>query len=291
MGRRTERRVIVLGVLAFIGLYAGALFLQRSEAADRSVEIDVGDVRARDRIEVEAAVLHVDHKKGDVEIRLKFAPKGSLIGADGFLLAKQVTLFVNSEVGGHERRFEKGRPISPQDVVIKMYGGEFTDYPFDVFEATLELLLAADIDGKMETEPLAVFVKANVPGLRIDVGEETRHAPGEADVHFVISRSPLSLIVVMGVVLLYLMMTIAVVVLTWATVVRGLALDADILAYIAGLLFAFVAFRTTLPGEPPVGAVVDFLAFFWAEAIVALCLGALVVTYVRRGLAEVSRTA
>lgn len=281
-----ERRILVIVVIAFAFLYAGGLFLQRSEAAHRSVEIDVGDVHNPDRIDVEATVQNIDHKKGDVEIRLKFAPKGKLIQENGILLAKDVTLFVNSETGGHERKFEKGKPMSPQDVVVKMYGGEFTDYPFDAFDATLEMLIAADVNGKIDTEPLAVSVSANLPGLRIDIGEETKHAPGEADVHFRISRSPLSLVVVWAVIALYWLMTLAVAALTWATVFRGLELDADILAYIAGLLFAFVAFRGTMPGDPPIGALADFIAFFWAEVTILTCLIALVVTYIRRGVAR-----
>lgn len=282
MTRTRERGLWAAGALVFLVLFLGGLALQRSESSDRTVDIVVGETDAPDRVDVEASIATVDHRKRDLEIRLVFRPRGSFVQEDGFLLARDLTLFVNSETGGQERKFEKGKPMSTQDVVIKMYGGEFTDYPLDSFVADLEVLLTSVGEGgRLQPEPLGLSLAANVPGLRISVGEETGHAPGQVAIELGISRSLLTHIVAWGVIALYWLMTLAVLAVTWAIVVRGHELAADILAYIAGLLFAFVAFRTTMPGDPPIGSLSDFLAFFWCEALVALSLVALVVTYVR----------
>ena len=42
--------------------------------------------------------------------------------------------------------------------------------------------------------------------------------------------------------------------------------------FLAALLFAFPTVRNNLPGNPPIGSLNDFLAFFWTEGIVALAL-------------------
>lgn len=258
--------------------------MQRAEAGDRSLDLTIGDTKSADRIDMEAQILQVDHKRGVVEARLVFEPQGALVSKDGFLLAKDLTLLVNSETGGQDRKFEKGKPMSPQDVTLRMYNGEFADYPFDAFEAILQVIVTSGSskDGDLEVEPVSLALTANVPGLKIGVGEETGQAPGAAAVHLNISRSPLSLAVAWGVILLYWLMTLAVVGVTYSIAVRGKELAPDLLAYVAGLLFAFVAFRTTMPGDPPVGALADFLAFFWAEAIVAISLVVLVITFIRR---------
>jgi hypothetical protein len=42
--------------------------------------------------------------------------------------------------------------------------------------------------------------------------------------------------------------------------------------------------RNALPGSPPIGALNDFLAFFWTEGIVALALIGVLVAYAVRRL-------
>ena len=43
------------------------------------------------------------------------------------------------------------------------------------------------------------------------------------------------------------------------------------------MLFAFATIRNSLPNAPPIGALVDFVWFFWADAVVCLTLVAAVV--------------
>lgn len=37
----------------------------------------------------------------------------------------------------------------------------------------------------------------------------------------------------------------------------------------AATLFALVGMRNAAPGGPPIGSPIDYIAFFWAEAIIA----------------------
>ena len=38
------------------------------------------------------------------------------------------------------------------------------------------------------------------------------------------------------------------------------------------LTFAIAGFRNAAPGSPPIGSLMDYLAFFWAEAVIAVCV-------------------
>ncbi|MFD0574689.1 DUF4436 family protein [Kitasatospora gansuensis] len=40
----------------------------------------------------------------------------------------------------------------------------------------------------------------------------------------------------------------------------------------AATLFALVGLRNAAPGSPPIGSVIDYVAFFWAEGIIAASL-------------------
>ena len=48
--------------------------------------------------------------------------------------------------------------------------------------------------------------------------------------------------------------------------------DLGMLGWAAALLFALPAVRNNLPGAPPLGALIDYCAFFWAEALVGLSM-------------------
>jgi hypothetical protein len=60
--------------------------------------------------------------------------------------------------------------------------------------------------------------------------------------------------------------------------------EAGFTGFLAALLFAFPTVRNNLPGNPPIGALNDFLAFFWTEALVAVALIVVLVTYYVRRL-------
>jgi hypothetical protein len=72
-------------------------------------------------------------------------------------------------------------------------------------------------------------------------------------------------------------------VVMWALALGALAVAVSLLArrrrfegaftgLLAVLLFAFPTVRNSLPGIPPVGVLLDYAAFFWAETLVALAL-------------------
>jgi hypothetical protein len=67
----------------------------------------------------------------------------------------------------------------------------------------------------------------------------------------------------------------------WVAVL-GRRLEPQFFTWMAGTLFAIVGLRSVLPGNPPLGALPDFLVFIWAESIVALSLLCIVIVYLRR---------
>ncbi len=53
-------------------------------------------------------------------------------------------------------------------------------------------------------------------------------------------------------------------------------------SWLAALLFALPPLRNAMPSAPPIGSLSDFMAFFWAEGIVALSLATVVFAWLRR---------
>lgn len=57
----------------------------------------------------------------------------------------------------------------------------------------------------------------------------------------------------------------------WFLVTRRKGLAWPALGWMAATLFALAAFRNTAPGTPPIGCRLDYLAFLWAEILIAFC--------------------
>jgi nitric oxide reductase large subunit len=70
----------------------------------------------------------------------------------------------------------------------------------------------------------------------------------------------------------------------WFLTTRRQGLVWPALAWMAATLFALAAFRNTAPGTPPIGCVMDWFAFFWAETVIALCLIIVVTAGIRTAL-------
>ncbi|HEY6426639.1 MAG TPA: DUF4436 family protein [Acidimicrobiales bacterium] len=80
--------------------------------------------------------------------------------------------------------------------------------------------------------------------------------------------------------------------LMWALALGGVAMavimmmrkqdeiDTAAFAYLAALLFAFPLIRQTLPGNPGPGSLIDILAYYWTEVIVAITLVVLLARWI-----------
>eukprot|EP00455_Lapot_gusevi_P051802 TRINITY_DN7808_c0_g2_i3.p1 TRINITY_DN7808_c0_g2~~TRINITY_DN7808_c0_g2_i3.p1 ORF type:complete len:203 (+),score=60.07 TRINITY_DN7808_c0_g2_i3:65-610(+) len=68
-------------------------------------------------------------------------------------------------------------------------------------------------------------------------------------------------------------------VIYWMTVIRYKKTDNPaMLAFFAAVIFALPSLRNSMPFSPPIGILIDFAAFFWAEIV---AMGALLIISIR----------
>jgi hypothetical protein len=282
----TSRNLAVcIVILVAIGASYGALLAYyRGESDARSSELQVGDDTVPDRLDVNARLLSVDQQQEQAVVRLNFEPKGSVATSTG-ALASPLKLSLNSANASQERTFEAGKTMNPTDVTLDMYDGSITDYPFDRFTTELQVGASTASPSAPATQvvPVAVYFVGSLHGLKVEESELTSQASGGViPVNVTISRSPTTMAVAGFIMVLLLAIAASVLVLTFSVALWGHRLELPIVGLLGALLFGFVAFRNALPGSPPVGTLSDYLAFFWAEGIVATCLFVLVAVYLKR---------
>ncbi|GIW11750.1 MAG: hypothetical protein KatS3mg061_2807 [Dehalococcoidia bacterium] len=278
------RRVVALTVVPVVAgvLLTFSLALYLTEIGARQVHLQGGTTQP-DRLDILADVVTIDINRYEMLVRLAFVPRGALSSADGVTLARDLVLLVNAASGPSERQLAAGRLPSPTEVTLSLYGGEAADFPFDAHQATLLLTVGSGHPPSLEPMPLALEVVAGVHGLAVQA-EIVPTRDGTLEVQFSITRSWAT----KGFALLTMatMWSLALIVLglTVAVVAFGKKIEATIFSWLGAMLFAFPALRNAAPGAPPIGTLGDYLAFFWAETIVALCVVLIAVVYIRRPL-------
>lgn len=260
--------------------------------------------KSEDFIEVVAKILSIDPVKGDVSVRLEFAPQGNLSKEDG-TLARNVKFDVNSSNGKLEVSFEKGKRMPPTEALLNMYDGSVNDYPFDKHKAELLFFFTAKpekktekkaeedpdaepksetVDEEGETEvPFTLDFTPALAGYHIETTKSKDSDETFADIEMSISRSAMVEFFAVFVMILMLGVSIAVLLLTLSILLRGRKVEIAMFSFIATVIFAFVTLRNNLPGVPPVGTASDYFSFFWAIAILSLCLLTIIFTWVFRG--------
>jgi hypothetical protein len=319
--------IITVAIMIVFGIaLVLVLNIYKSEGDKRSAAVsDLGD-KDPNHIEVDVKLVSIDPNKGDIVARLEFLPKGSFTTDEGSTLARDLKLYVNSANGKQELDFPKGKRMNPMEVVVNMFDGLVTDYPFDKHSAFLEMYFlpgkeaakeksaaaapkpaeptptptpeapAAGEEQKKEegakkTEaakpdeddiPIGVDFVGSIPGFKIDAAKAKESTDDYVGIDMTISRAATTKFFSLFVMAMMWGLTIGVMLLTLSVVLRGRKVELAMFSFTAALLFAFAAVRNAQPGTPPIGTYSDFISFFWAEVIIALCLIILVFTWLLR---------
>lgn len=277
--------IVIIAVLVILGF-----IIYRQEGDNRATFLSIGadQSAAADRLDVAAAVQSVDPIKGELVVRLAFTAKGTLASEDGRSATQDLNIQTNSSTKP-EIKFKKGQPFNAVDVVVELYNGLYTDYPFDHHEGELNLSATASAPAENEGDkpveeaiPVSVELSGLVHGFRVDASASEESAPTYPAADFQVSRSASTLVWATFVMILLWLMALGVAGVTFFMVSSQRKFEFGSFAWMGGLLFAFISFRSAAPGAPPLGSMIDFVSFYWAEFIVSVCLIIMVSVYLIR---------
>jgi hypothetical protein len=279
----------VILLLIFAGAYVFVLSAYKNESNNRSAELAPDTAKAgENRIDVAGRIVSADPVKGDVVVRFEFTPHGSLAAGDGGMLSRDLDLYVSSATGKNVHEFKKGKRMNPVEAVVEIYEGEPMDYPFDAHSAELSFFFepSAGKGGEAaatESIPMTVEMRGSVAGLRLDTEYAKENTPDHAVIDIGIQRATTAVFFSVFIMIAMWSLVIGVLFLVFRVFAGHRKIEISMFSFLGALLFAFPALRNSQPGTPPIGTMSDFIAFFWAEVIIALCLLSVVLRWIFRG--------
>lgn len=228
------------------------------------------------QLNVNAAVLAADPVAKELALRLALLPGSGMLRDDG-TLADGLVVTVNSSGGPSVTRLAPGERPQTIETRLALSGGDAGDYPWDRYVA--RLLVSASRPAPSPGEPgpsvpVEVRVTSRPFGYRVDSEREPSSFPGTL-VRFDVRRStPVRLFGTFGFAVI-LLLGLGAAVAGFSVIVERRLVEFPYLFFCATMLFSFPALRGALPGAPPIGALGDYLAFFWGIGLVAVTLLAL----------------
>ncbi|WP_017236505.1 DUF4436 domain-containing protein [Streptomyces sp. SS] len=261
--------VVLAGCLVVAAIVLGA-WLQFGERQALDKVYSAGGSEP-DRVDVEASVQRVDAAGRELLLRVLVTPRGELAEAGGVSPTEDLTLQTSTSTRG-DLSFKAHSRIATKDLPVTLTGGSITDYPFDAYAAAIEF--SATQGGEKVPVRMTLTNADALFSARVDAAEESGTAVFDVD----LARS--NSVLVFAVFMMTAMWALALAVCTgsWFLVTRRMGLTWPALGWMAATLFALAAFRNTAPGSPPIGSLLDYVAFLWAETVIAFCLVTVVAT-------------
>ncbi|MBT2546621.1 DUF4436 family protein [Streptomyces sp. ISL-44] len=270
--------LLPIAILILVAVSVGS-WLQFSERQAMDTVHTVGS-QAADRVDVEATVQRVDAAARELALRVRVTPRGSLGEEEGTAPVADLSLQTSAQTLG-DLEFEAHERLTIRDVQVALTNGSISDYPFDTYETDIEFW--AQLDGKQVPVRMLFSNSDTLFSISATPTSSEQEAAGVA-LGLGLARSGSLLVFTVFMMIVMWALAASVLIGAWYLTIRREGLVWAALGWMAATLFALSAFRNNAPGTPPIGCVMDWFAFLWAESVIALCLIAVVITGVRTAL-------
>jgi Domain of unknown function (DUF4436) len=289
------------GKIAFVAsiavIYSATLIHNANESQRRSLLLEEAPT-AGNQVDVSFQVVSFDSASSEMTTRLSFRLNGDL-AKDPVTPSVDLRFFVNEIRGPQEIEFPRGQRINPVIAVFAV-DGNVNHYPFDRYGSSIRIMVtkptgvrrvrvpevqvtpntpltdesAGDFVAATPEEgeplPISSSIIASIPGVKFQGKRVNRDDRGVEGFNMVIRRA--DNVIAFSVVIMTLMMSLAVSVLLMclSALASNDKLELLPLTLCVSLLFGLPALRNTQPAVPPLGVFGDYVAFIWAETIVAV---------------------
>ncbi|KAJ9054004.1 hypothetical protein DSO57_1019017 [Entomophthora muscae] len=229
-------------------------------------ELDEPPTDGAKQVHVEIRVTGVDVLRNRIDAWVYFFPSRDISTASG-----ELNFPVYYSLKYYSNSFNASDIMDPIEITIPFLRGTHYYYPFDLYKAEL----AIDImDSRTDTAlPIEIDILVSTPSLWFDIFRINNDPDDDIEVPYednlykldiVITRP--GFVVIFSVFVVFLMWALSLAVLSMAisiTVFSPARPGAPYLGLSLTCLFALPNLRSTQPGVPPLGILIDVIGYFW----------------------------
>jgi hypothetical protein len=303
------KRFWILIIVLVLTFYSAVVFRGLSESTRRSLLL-LDETDAADRVSISIVTTNANPATHELTAQVSFRLSGN-IAKDEVTPAVDLHLLINNFRGEQEFDFPKDKRMNRIEAVFPL-NGDLNKYPLDSYDTTVRLLmttparnvqpeapkipasitqhthptdeLAVSSSALRQSAPVAVSISlsASVPGIRFE-GNVSRGSSQEPT-GIVLHLTRATNVIAVSLIVMLMMTALSMSLLAMAIRAITTAERTDLLplSVSISLIFGLPALRNIQPGIPPVGALVDYVTFIWAELVVAASAVIIVWTWLLR---------
>jgi hypothetical protein len=312
MPNRPRRFWIFIFVLV-LAIYVAVVLRGLTESTRRSLLLR-DETDAPDRVFVSVVVTNASPSTQELTGQLGFRLAGN-VAKDDVTPAVDLKLLINNVRGQQEFDFPKEKRMNRIEAVFPL-NGELNKYPFDSYETTVWLLmttptrnvqpqtskvpasipefahhpdeLVVSSSALLRNTPVALSVSlsASIPGIQFKGNVSRGNIQEPTGIALQVARANNVIAVSLIVMSMMTVLSMSLFAMAIRAATKGERTDLLPLSVSISLIFGLPALRNIQPGVPPVGALVDYITFIWAELIVAASAVIIVWTWLLRSRAK-----
>jgi len=278
-----NKRTLV-GVLVGIVVFAVLWVLSVSASSAEPAEVPAPAITAKTGLQAVVRAVNFNQNTEMLTMRLDLTAVGDLVDSRG-ILTTDVDLRVVDDNGVTMIDLKAGDPLTGDDIQFEM-NGNVNQYPFDKYDGEFSLLAETVApDGTLTPLPLTVG------SAHAKTGWHTRYTivPAsltEAKVTIVaMHREPF--IVAFAIMLGALMLLVAIMAMAvgFLCITNRRASDPGMVGWLVGLLFPLPFVRRIMPGDPPIGCLLDVAVFSWSLLLCVVAMLLALIAWLRQSRA------
>lgn len=270
-----RRPLLLLAIAAFLAVLT--ITAVSYEKAGHATGVN-GDRNLSDGIRIHADIQKISPTDNQLVVGLQFEPRGRF-AQDGVFLASNVRVVAVGGAGLVDESFAAGGLMTAQTLPVALETGDVSQYPFDRYTSLFSVRILTS-DGT--PVPTVLLAGGSVHGYSISIGNPPREPNEGNDLTISVTRAPSTWIFAVFIILLMWTLTILAMLLVANQIRSDRPIDGTLISFLGVLLFSFSAVRNSMPNAPAVGALTDYLSFFWCELVLGLCVVAMLVVRIRR---------
>jgi hypothetical protein len=273
---------LALVVVAFTGLSISFYWLEHHKSHRATV---LGDTANPDHMTLTVLIQKIDPSTARVSAQLELKGAGSLVDPHTHNLKEDATLVSNAVINPTVVSKANERPefVSVQ---FALRDGVITDYPFDRYTANFYFRVLVGDAPNQRVVPIRVVFNNIDAFFKLDPKQEKSIQVHQDDGPVETITPPQSVVaatatvqrslstITFAVFIMVFMwcLTVAALIAAWYVHSGRLGLFWSALGFLGTLLFALIPLRNAVPGDPPIGSLIDFAAFFIAEGVVSISM-------------------
>lgn len=276
-----------VALLVLLSTLAGAVLGVRAFQREDSRDWEHWSARPAglsSRLDVDATVVHVDPQQGTMKVELRFQPRQDLLKPGSHELAHDIEILTDTAQGPQALTLHRDRVPHASEVTLDFTRGDVLLYPLDRYTAVLDIEAHELLDGAAVPVPLQLNVLSRQHLLQVRGSLDPASTAHALTLHLELQRPAVTRVFAWFMNALMVIIAISAFIVAFNVCFRDKKPEANLLVWMSALLFVLPAFRNMLPGSPPLGALSDYLVFFWVEGLVACCLLMMVIAWYRRGV-------